>query len=73
MNMTLQIIGLLMGVIAAGFIFFGATNVPWEMQSWSGNSESEVSFRRRIKNFARWGFILLGLSFLAQLISLLWH
>jgi len=71
MKTILNVLGLLSGVTAAVFLYFGSQETPWGIQSWKGKTPEEDSFRRRRRCTAVTGFVLLGLAFVLQLIALL--
>ena len=58
--------GLVLGVIAAIFFYFGSATMPWSIQTWDGNSPAEVAFQNERGNMASIGFILLALNFTFQ-------
>ena len=70
MKMILNPIGLLLGVIAAVCLYYGSQETPYQLDTWNREAEPEQRFRRRRGQFARVGFILLGLSFVCQLVAL---
>lgn len=66
---SLLIMGLVFGLVAACLLFLGSREVPWEMQTWSGNTEKQVAYKKTREWMTRWGFACLFLSFSLQLIG----
>ncbi len=68
----LNLIGLVLGVLAAIFFYFGSMTIPWSIQTWGGNSPAEIAFRNGQYNIARIGFILLAFNFIFQASALVY-
>lgn len=68
----LNFVGLILGVAAAIYFYYGSEAMPWSIQTWGGNSIEEVMFRNQHYNMARVGFLLLFFQFSVQLTALLW-
>lgn len=62
----LNFIGLVLGVVAAIFFYWGSEAMPWLLQTWAGNSIPEAVFRSERSNEARIGFVLLAVNFSFQ-------
>ncbi len=65
----LSIIALIIMVFSTLFFYFGSKSMPWELQTWGGDSIEEIEFREGSNRKARVGFILLSIGFSLQLIT----
>jgi len=63
--------GLVLGVAAAAFFYFGSANMPWSIQTWNGDSKAEIQFKNKRGNMSSIGFLLLALNFSCQAAALL--
>ena len=68
----LNLAGLVLGVIAAIFFYFGSATMPWSIQTWGGNSLTEIDFMNKRDNMASFGFILLAFNFTFQVLALIY-
>lgn len=67
-----NLVGLVFGVIAAVFFYFGSVTMPWSIQTWGGNSLPEITFQTKKDNMASIGFILLAFNFTFQAFALIY-
>jgi len=63
------IAGSILTLIATVFLYLGSKQVPWEIQTFKGQSEKEKDFRKKRQFYLRIGFCLLFLGFLLQLVA----
>lgn len=61
--------GLLLNLLATGFLFLGSRHLPWDMQSIGGKTDKEKAFYDLCKKQTKIGFILLFLGFFFQLLG----
>jgi hypothetical protein len=59
------------GVLSAVLLFYGSQDVPFELQSWGGQTEPETRFRKTRKRLARLGFVFLAGAFVLQSAAML--
>jgi len=64
-------LGLILNLFAAISLYYGSRETPWDIQTWSGESDKEKSFKSNRKLITSIGFIILFLGFLLQLIETL--
>lgn len=62
--------GLVLGVVAAIFFYFGSATMPWSIQTVGGNSPTEIAFQNGRDNMASVGFMLLAFNFILQVFAL---
>ena len=67
-----QLIAILTGLLAAVTLFYGSLGIPWESQSWSGESPREKALKRRNQVLAWVGLPALFISGGCQLAVTLW-
>jgi len=65
----LNVISAFFGLLSSIYFFLGSKQKPWEIQSWSGNTENELKFYKKQNSNIKIAFILLAFSFLLELIS----
>lgn len=46
---SLQLVSTTTAFASALFLYWGSLGVPWKMQSWSGESPAEISWKRKRK------------------------
>lgn len=66
-----NLLGLIIGVAAAVFFYLGSKTMPWDLQTWGGNSVQEAAFRNGRSSDARMGFMLLALNFSFQAAAII--
>ena len=67
---NLNMLGLILNLIATILLFFlGSKAVPWDMQTYSGESKEEIEFIRNREYIAKIGFFLLFIGFFLQLLD----
>lgn len=66
---VLIIIGLSLTLIAAIFLYSGSKSVAWEIQTWDGQSQKEVEFKKDRERYTKAGFGFLAIGFFLQLIG----
>ena len=59
------------GVLSAVLLFYGSQDVPFQIQSWNGQSEPEIRFKKTRKHCARLGFVALAGAFPLQFAAML--
>lgn len=67
----LCILGLLAIVVSAIFFYYGSQPMPWELQTWDGNSVAEIDYKAERLTQAHIGFFLLAAGSILQLIYLI--
>jgi len=67
------LLGLVMGLVSALFLYFGSVPIPWSIQSWNGSSSDERAFHLAEDREINAGLILLIISFLLQLLGTFWE
>lgn len=68
----LNLVGLVLGIVAAIFFYFGSVAMPWSIQTWDGSSPAEMAFQNERGDMAHLGFILLAFSFIFQVSALIY-
>lgn len=58
-----------LGVFASVALVKGTASVPWEMQTWNGESGAENAFRQSVRWWLKTGFVALGSAFVFSAIS----
>ena len=67
----LCIFGLLLVALSAILLYLGSKPMPWEYQTWEGNSINEIEYRIKRFTQAHIGLLLLAVGSILQLINLL--
>jgi hypothetical protein len=62
-SLIVALLSALAGVASTLCLMKGTATVPWEMQSWSGQSDPEKAFRRRMRSYFVVGLVTLALAF----------
>ena len=65
------ILGMLLVVVSAIFLYLGSISMPWDYQTWDGNSIYEIQYRAERLIQAQIGLILLAVGSIFQLIYLI--
>ena len=57
------------GIYSTWILTHGTAPIPWEMQSYSGKSERENTYRQIAERKVRFGFIAMGVAFALSALS----
>lgn len=69
MGFWLDVVGLLLSTLSAPLLWRGSLGVPWEMQTWKGQTAEETTYKQQTRTSAQFGLTLLGFGFALQLIA----
>lgn len=67
----LCLFGTIIMAVSAILLFFGSLPMPWDLQTWDGNSLDELSYRSRHSFYASAGLFLLIIGTVLQAVNLL--
>jgi hypothetical protein len=68
-SLIVALVSALTGVASTLCLMKGTTTVPWEMQSWSGQSDLEKAFRRKMRCYFVVGLVTLALAFMLSAVA----
>ncbi len=63
------LVAALAGFVSALLMIRGTAAVPWDMQSYKGNSDPEIGFRKTTRRYFAAGCILLAAAFAFSAVS----
>jgi hypothetical protein len=70
--LTLQILAAAGALAAALFLYFGSLGVPFELQTWKGQTDTELRIKRR-QRIMKWAGIASALlSFFCTVLAILY-
>ena len=68
-SLIVALLSALAGVASTLCLMKGTATVLWEMQSWSGQSDPEKAFRRRMRCYFVVGLVTLALAFVLSAVA----
>ena len=72
MLQVIQLVAVVTGFTAALTLFYGSIGVPWQLQSWGGQTSDEQRWRRR-QAIMKWiGMPAATISALSQSAAIFW-